>query len=150
MAVRRSTEPNPALQALEVLIGEWALEIVMPAEPGRILRGRAMFEWIEAGAFLLQHSEVPETVFPSVTAIFGRDDAADSFRMLYFDTRGVSRIYQATLKDRVWKLWREAPGFSQRFLGTFSEDSNSITGSWEKSSDGASWEHDFALRYVRR
>lgn len=149
MAIRRSAEPNPALLPLEVLVGEWALEILHPEDPSRVIPGKAVFEWIEAGAFLLQHSEVPESVFPSVTAVFGRDDAAESFRMLYFDSRGVSRIYQATLKERVWTLWRDAPGFSQRYIGTFSPDGNTITGSWENSGDGSSWAHDFAVSYVR-
>jgi hypothetical protein len=38
--------------------------------------------------------------------------------MLYFDSRSVSRIYQMSLSAGVWKLWREAPSFAQRFEGT--------------------------------
>jgi hypothetical protein len=39
--------------------------------------------------------------------------------------------------------------FSQRFLGTFSDDRNTIAGRWESSSDGSDWEHDFDLTYTR-
>ncbi len=69
--------------------------------------------------------------------------------MLYFDSRGVSRVYQMTLKGRVWKMWRNWPGFSQRFTGAISEDGNSITAFWELCTDGVNWEHDLELEYAR-
>lgn len=35
----------------------------------------------------------------------------------------VHRIYEMTLSDGVWKLWRDAPDpFPQRFTGTFSDE----------------------------
>jgi hypothetical protein len=54
----------------------------------------------------------------------------------------------------VWTLTRESPDFTpldfrQRFIGTFSEDGNTISGAWEKNLNGAGWEHDFALTYRR-
>lgn len=51
-------------------------------------------------------------------------------------TRGIQRIYQMTLSDGVWTLWRDAPDpFPQRFSGTLSEDGPTITGRWEKALD---------------
>ncbi len=49
--------------------------------------------------------------------------------------------------DGVWQMWREAPGFWQRYEGRLSNDGNTITARWEKSSDGAAWEHDFDVTY---
>jgi hypothetical protein len=46
-------------------------------------------------------------------------------------------------------MWRDAPGFSQRFTGTISQDGSSIRAAWQKSPDGSSWEHDFDLIYAR-
>jgi hypothetical protein len=51
-------------------------------------------------------------------------------------------------------LAREAPdftplGFAQRYTGAFSADGRSITGRWEISHDGSTWEQDFALDYVK-
>jgi hypothetical protein len=69
--------------------------------------------------------------------------------MFQADSRQISRIYQMSLSDGVWKLWREAPGFSQRFTGTFSGDGRTISGRWEKSTDGSQWEHDFDLTYTK-
>ena len=69
--------------------------------------------------------------------------------MVYLDSRGVSRIYQMTLSADIWTIWREFPGFSQRFNGMFSDDNHVITARWDKSSDGSNWEHDFDLTYTR-
>lgn len=81
--------------------------------------------------------------------MIGADDAAETYCMVYFDSRGVSRIYQMTLSGDIWTIWREFPGFSQRFNGMFSDDNNVITARWEKSGDGLNWEHDFDLTYTR-
>ncbi len=54
-----------------------------------------------------------------------------------------------SMHDGVWKIWRDAPGFSQRFTGPFSDDGNVVTAQWEKSFDGANWEHDFDLTYKK-
>jgi len=40
-------------------------------------------------------------------------------------------------------------GFSQRFEGRVGQDRTTITAHWEKSSDGAPWEHDFDINYTR-
>jgi hypothetical protein len=67
----------------------------------------------------------------------------------YYDSRGVARVYQMSLTDGVWKVWRDAPGFSQRFSGTMSPEGTTIEGAWEKSRDGVQWEHDFRLTYTK-
>ena len=55
-------------------------------------------------------------------------------------------------ENGVWTLWRHAdpPDVSQRWLGTFSEDGNTISGTWESSYDGRTWGRDFELVYRRR
>ena len=143
---------NPALERLGVLGGEWELEITsMPfdPDPSAVVHGHVSFHWADAGAFLHEHSEIPNTEFPQSVAIIGPDDAAETYGMLYFDSRGVSRIYQMSLTGNTWKLWRDFPGFSQRFTGIISNDGSVITASWEKSTDGSTWEHDFDQRYTK-
>jgi hypothetical protein len=137
--------PNPALQRLDALVGEWELE--NPQYPE--VRGRATFEWLEGGAFLVQHSEVDDAAVPNATMIIGRDESTETYCIVYYDSRGVSRVYQMSLFDGVWKMWREAPGFSQRFSGAFGDNGQTITGRWERSSDGVHWEHDFDLMYKK-
>ncbi len=54
-----------------------------------------------------------------------------------------------SLEDGVWKVWRDAPGFFQRFTGRFSEDGRSIEGAWERSADGSDWSLDFEGTYTK-
>jgi hypothetical protein len=145
-------KPNPALDQLAPLIGEWNIEITsmsFHADPSAVVRGHSSFAWLEGGAFLIQHSEIPASDFPRSTAVMGPDDAAETYSMLYYDSRGVSRIYRMTFSGGIWTLWRDFPGFSQRFHGTFSEAGRIISARWEKSGDGSNWEHDFALTYTK-
>lgn len=138
---------NPALRPLSVLIGEWATEASVGGQP--LGRGRTVIAWLEGGAFLIQRAIIEQAEFPTATVIIGRDDSRDIYCMLHFDSRGVSRIYQMSLSDGIWQIWREAPGFSQRFRGTISADGKTISGHWEKSHDGSTWEHDFDLTYTK-
>jgi hypothetical protein len=143
---------NAALARLNVFVGTWSTQITSMSfdpDPSAVVPGRTTFDWLEGGGFLTQHSEVADIRFPRGVAILGPDDSAETYGMLYFDSRGVSRIYQMSLQGNVWKVWRDFPGFSQRFTGTFSDDRNTITARWEKSSDGSNWELDFNLTYTR-
>ncbi len=140
---------NPALQRLSVLVGEWNVELAFPSDPPVTAKVRASFEWLEEGAYLQYRLGDKDAGLPYATCVIGRDDMADTYTMLYFDDRGVSRVYQMSLEGREWRQWRQAPGFSQRFSGEFSEDGNTITARWEKSTDGVSWEHDFDITYAR-
>jgi hypothetical protein len=83
--------PNPALKPLSALVGKWRTVGTHPLVPGVTFHGHTSFEWIEGGAFLLMHSEIDEPGIPSGVAVFGSDDSADVWFMLYFDERGVSR-----------------------------------------------------------
>ncbi len=139
---------NPALAPLNALMGEWKVVGSHPLIPSPV-RGRASFEWLDGGAFMIMHSDVEQPGPPSSIAVFGRDDSEETYRMLYYDERGVSRIYKMSLEGSVWKMWRESPGFSQRFTGTLSNDGNTITALWEMSTDGLHWEHDLELTYTK-
>ena len=141
--------PNPALKSLGVLVGAWNTTGTHPLLPGITVHGRTSFEWIEGGAFLIMHSEIDQPDIPSGIAIFGSDDSQGEYSMLYFDERGVSRRYEASLKNHVWKWWRNTPDFSQRFTGTIAEDGRMIVAKGELSRDGSTWEGDLDLTYRR-
>jgi hypothetical protein len=138
-------KPNPALQQLDVLVGEW--EMTNPQYPE--VRGRVTFSWLDGGAFLVQRTEIDHPAAPDATMIIGRDESTEAYCVLYYDERGISRVYQMSLIDGVWRLWRESPGFHQHFMGTFSDEGTTIRGTWESSDDGSRWKHDFDLTYTR-
>lgn len=162
MAQQSNTQPthqphaqNPVLRRLDKLVGAWDAEIPYPPDSPTVVRSQTHFAWHESGVFLVKRGHVqPEAVekygFPgSEVSIVGCDDSLESYCMLYSDSRGVSRLYQMSLDEKTWKLWRDAPGFNQRFTGTFSDDGNTITGQWETSADGATWQLDFHTTYKK-
>jgi hypothetical protein len=69
--------------------------------------------------------------------------------MQYFDTRGVHRVLAVSLSEGSWRFSRDGSDFSQRFTGTFSDDSDTITGLSEISQDGSTWADDLAITYRR-
>jgi len=38
------------------------------------------------------------------------------------DDRGVCRVYEMSIGDGEWRLWREGEPFPQRFTGRFEDD----------------------------
>lgn len=150
-----------ALAGLDVFVGEWVMQARFPgdqpaspdaAEGGPTARSR--FEWALDRQFLLQRTEIPVPEAPDGLSIISVDLETAAYTQHYYDSRGVVRLYAMRLADGVWTLTRESPDFTpldfrQRFIGTFSEDGNTISGAWEKNLNGAGWEHDFALTYRR-
>lgn len=147
-----SQDPNPALKDLEILAGDWDMELsnasFLPA-PSDTVMGHASFEWLEGGAYLVMYmgSKPPGT--PDAIWLIGRDESRPNYTVLYYDTRKVSRAYEMSFSKGTWKIWRNSPGFSQRFEGKLSEDGTIIRAHWEKSTDGSTWEHDFDVRYTK-
>jgi hypothetical protein len=142
-----------ALRRLEVLVGEWTMEAEFPRTPPTGPVGRVVFDWILHGQFLAQRSEAPEPA-PDSLAVIGFDPDSGGYSQVYFDARGVARVYQMTLGPGSWSLLRAAPDFSpldfsQRFTGTFGDENRVIRGAWEMSEDGTTWRHDFDLTYRR-
>jgi hypothetical protein len=142
-----------ALDRLEALVGEWETEATFeagffgPGTPAISGGGRTTFEWFEGRFFLIQRAAGEDASVPRGVMVIGLAEDGDTFEQHYYDSRGVSRVYLMTLDGGTWTLWRDAPGFNQRYVGSFSEDGTRITGAWEKSADGVAWEHDFDLSY---
>jgi hypothetical protein len=145
-----------SLDRLDLLAGRWEIEASFqagyfgPGTPALTAPGgRTTFEWLEGRFFLIQRFTVDHPVAPSGITIIGLGGEPDTFEQHYYDSRGVARVYQMSLDGRTWKLWREAPGFWQRYTGVVSDDGTAIEGSWERSADGQEWKHDFGLTYVK-
>ena len=147
--MRNAAISNPALEPFRVLIGRWNTTGTHGLVPDTILHGRTSFEWLEGGAFLMMRSEIDDPRFPSTIAILGSDDSEAEYYMLTLDQRGVSRKHEVTLHDNIWKWWRSAPEFFQRYQATIVDDGNTIIGKGELSKDGLSWEKDLDLTYKR-
>lgn len=139
---------DPRLEPFNALVGTWEIEATHPLLPSTIARGTADFEWLEGERFFLQRSRTDHPEFPDSLIVFGAD--SEGLSMNYFDSRGVHRIYQSSLGDGVWRMWRHAPGFSQKFNGRISADGNTVEGLWKLSRDDSTWDDDLAITFRRK
>jgi len=68
---RRALQPNPALEPLTPLVGEWRTTGTHPLLPGTTFHGRTSFAWHEGGAFVVMRSEIDEPEIPDGVALIG-------------------------------------------------------------------------------
>jgi hypothetical protein len=138
-----------ALRALDPLVGEWFLEARAPnGEPWPGV-ARAIIEWHDSGAHLVQRSTIELPEAPDAVSIMGCDAANGTYYQLYSDERGVCRVYEMSIDAHRWTLSRTGPPFPQRFTATISDDGDTIAGRWEKADDGTNFTVDFDLTYRR-
>jgi len=138
-----------ALRALEPLVGEWNLVARAPGGEPWPGEARSTFAWHASGAHLVQISASDAPEAPSTISIIGCDGAKGTYYQLYSDDRGVCRVYEMSISETEWTLWREGEPFAQRFTGRFEDGGKKIAGRWERSDDGVNYTIDFDLTYVR-
>ena len=68
--------------------------------------------------------------------------------MEYFDSRGVRRTYGISLDAGVLRMWRDHPGFDQRFSATLGPDV--FEGQWQLAETPGDWKDDLSVSYRRR
>jgi hypothetical protein len=143
----RSTTKNPRLQPFDALVGEWTMEATHPAVPDTVVRGHAAFEWLEGEQFLIERSANDHPDFPDAITIIGA--FGDGLQLHYFDSRGIHRVYETSFDDGVWRIWRDAPEFSQRSEATLEDGGDTIRCRFQLSYDGETWNDDLVLTYRR-
>ena len=154
-----------SLKPLNRLVGRWTYEATHPSLPGVVVHGTAEVEWLEGERFLIHRARNDHPDFPDSISIIGvaehdrvepgarkvSDDAGPPpLSMHYFDSRGVFRVMDAAIDETSWRLSRMAPGFSQRFTGTFADGGDTIIGQWEMCNDDVHWNDDLVITYRRR
>jgi hypothetical protein len=135
------------MRNLEPFIGHWTMQALGAG-------GRASFEWLLGGRYVLQRITVDHPEAPDVFAVVGLDDHNGGYLQHYFDSRGVTRLYAMGFDGRELRLSREQPDFTplpfaQRFTGSFEDGGDAIRGRWERANDDGPWELDFELDFQR-
>jgi hypothetical protein len=146
------------LDLLERLVGSWTTVATHPAMPGVTVNGVANVEWLEGRKFLIVRATTDHPQFPDSISIIGFMDAdraseaavAGALSMHYYDSRGVFRDQACSIDETAWRWWRNAPGWSQRFTGTFADGGATIIGKSELCEDDVEWRADLAITYRRR
>jgi hypothetical protein len=147
MVLKDMTERDPALEPFEALAGTWETEATHPQFDG-VVPGSVTFEWLEGRRFLIQRSRNEHQLFPDAIGVIGAPEAGDGLVAEYFDSRGVRRTYGISLEDGVLRMWRDAPGFDQRFSATLGPDA--FEGLWQVAETPGDWRDDLHVTYRRR
>jgi hypothetical protein len=140
------TERDPGLEAFEPLIGSWTTEASHPTVDD-VVAGRTTFEWLEGRRFLIQRSRNEHELFPDSISVLGAPETGDGLVLEYFDSRGVRRTYSASVDDGVLRIWRDAPGFDQRFSAELGGDT--IEGQWQLAQTPGDWKDDLKITFRR-
>jgi hypothetical protein len=141
------TDRDPALEPFDALIGTWATEATHP-KVDAVVPGTVTFEWLEGGHFMVERSHNEHELFPDAICIIGARQVGGGLVMEYFDSRGVRRTYGISLDDGVLRIWRDAPGFDQRFSATIAPDS--FEGLYQLAETPGDWRDDLKVTYRRR
>ncbi|MGW0004431.1 hypothetical protein [Nocardia grenadensis] len=137
-----------ALSAMGRMVGEWNTTTSLYPD----VTGHTVIQWMPDARFLVVRYTVPEPGI-SLVQVVGADDLyQDRLVILQYDQTGEHRIYQGSFDGPLWRVWRDAPGASQRFTGNLDEAGNTMRATWERSDselDPRSWDHDFDIVFTR-
>ena len=137
---------DPVLEPFAAMIGSWVTEARHPLVDEAVA-GSVSFEWLAGGRFLIQRSRHDHDLFPDSICVIGAPESGDGLVMEYFDSRGVRRTYGVSLDGGVLRVWREHPGFDQRFSATLGPDA--FTGQWQLAETPGDWRDDLKVSYRR-
>jgi hypothetical protein len=140
------SERDPALEPFDVLIGTWATEATHPLVDA-VVPGRMTLEWLEGGHYLIQRSRNDHELFPDAICVIGAPEDGGGLAMEYFDSRGMRRTYGISLEDGVLRIWRDAPGFDQRYSATVAPDT--FEGIFQLAETPGDWRDDLKVTYRR-
>ena len=95
---------------MSILIGNWEISGSHRLIPNPI-NGKVNFSWLNGKSFLIMKTDFKQSGPPNSTAIIGSDDKAEKLSMLYFDERGVSRIYEVKFNNNILEMRETFPDF---------------------------------------
>ena len=129
---QQEARPNPALRALEIMVGVWDLE-GRDFTTKEEIRGQSTFAWLEGGFFLVHrfHIDYAGRTFTGVEYI-GYDEKSGRLKTHVFSNQNPEPLrYTWEVDQHSFTNWFGDIGADNRYKGKFSEDSNSLIGQWE-------------------
>jgi hypothetical protein len=142
-------DPKAKLEPFQALIGEWTIEMTHPEVEDTVVRGRATYEWLEGGRFLIHRAVNEHPDFPDSLWVIGVMEGENELSMQGFDSRGVHRTYAIGFDGRELTLERDAPGFAQRLSAKLSDDGSTLAGVWQLNEDDQGYKDDLAFTHRR-
>lgn len=122
---QRSSDPHPALKALDRLVGTWTI-----FGPGG-LGGTVTYEWMEGGHFLVQRVElIQDRERTTGVEVIGHNRERGVLASHYFGSSGDLFEYVYELDGDTLTIWHPEVGSPAYFRGEFSADGKSNAGRW--------------------
>ena len=134
------------MDEFDALIGTWDTVATHPKVDAEV-PGVVTFEWLEGRKFLIMRSRNEHEQFPDSISVIGAPEEGDGLVMEYFDSRGVRRTYGIALEAGVLRIWRDHPGFDQRFEAPLADDA--FEGLWQLAEERGEWRDDLRVVYRR-
>lgn len=127
---QQTPQPNPALKRLDVLVGTWKVS-------GPDIHGQVIYEWMEGGFFLMQHADfvhggrkVKGLEIIGHLQPFGEEPDKDIKSRYYDYYEGYTFDYVYELDRDTLTIWGGEKGSPAYYQGKFSDDGNTLSGSW--------------------
>ena len=130
-------EKPQALQKLDAFVGNWITSgQVLSAQNATLVKGMDSYEWLPGGYFLFHRVDVMMGVEREQSIeIIGYDESRNVYPMHFYDSHGISGTMEATENDGTWTFQSD----HLRFMRSFSEWANILTGTWYQGSINDSW-----------
>lgn len=157
--------PGPQILRLGALVGRWRSEGHIVGDPPIPIQGTDIYEWLAGGFFLVHHVDVVIGDQPvQALEIIGEeeDPATNSFTARAYDNLGNETLMRAEVDDQgVWTFTGGADvapvaqptsadtGGAVRSTLRVSADGKSMTATWERSDDGATWQSWMDMAFTR-
>jgi len=125
MIIKKKPKPNPELQKLDKLVGIWNVS-------GEVC-GQVSYSWMEGGFFLVQYVDIEGA---KGLEFIGYDEESGKLKSHYFDDDGKVLEYTYYLNSIDHIVSIDMPGITGKFEGRYSNNGNTITGSWHWKQDG--------------
>jgi Protein of unknown function (DUF1579) len=131
--------PTVEIQHLDRFVGKWNTEGETCSSddvPAVKLAFVDTYEWMSGKFFLIHRADghIGNEALNSIEFI-GYDASSQRYTCHSFDSCGNADILQADLHDQTWTI----AGESLRFTGLFGITGTTLTGTWERLSDGLNW-----------
>jgi hypothetical protein len=155
--------PGPEIQRLGALVGRWRSEGYIVGEVPIPIIGTDIYEWLPGGFFLVHHVDVmigDQRV--QAIELIEYDPTTDTFTGRAYDNQGDITILHARVDEHgVWTFTGggdvaavarpSAAGARGAVRSTLrvSPDRGSMTAKWERSDDGATWQHWMDMTFTR-
>jgi hypothetical protein len=126
--------PEPDLESLDRLVGTW--------EVSGGAQGRAAYDWMEGGFFLIQRVDLEQygQKIKGIESIgherpFGAEPSED-VKSRFYDNMGNTLDYVYELEGDTLTIWGGEKGSPAYYRGTFSDDGDAVSGEWVYAGGG--------------